>query len=131
MADVFVPDLVQLRSGNGLGLGFIGDEAPVRDAVVLVGPCHHILLVDLVRPPADHSQPVFDSPDGKTLVKPELDQCLDVFWFQRSVGHLAITKALKFVGRLCQHALTINLGGIAALSGTGGRVFSVGSSGLS
>ena len=64
-ADVFIPDLVQLLSGDGLGLGFVGDETPVRDAVVFVGSGHHVLLVDLAGPPADHGHAVLDGPDGQ------------------------------------------------------------------
>ena len=113
-AYVFIANLFELLAGHHLSLGFIGDETPVRDTVVFVGTRHHVLLVNLVRPPTNHGHAVLDSPDRQALGEPVLDQGIDVFWFQGPINHLAIAKVAELIGYQGQHALAFDLGGIAA-----------------
>ena len=45
--------LVEQVLGEILGFAWVGDETPVGDAVVFIGSCHDVLLVDLHGPPGE------------------------------------------------------------------------------
>ena len=51
---------LQIRRRQRPRLRDVGHELPLRDSVVVVGAGDDILPVDLLRPPADHAQPVLD-----------------------------------------------------------------------
>ena len=67
---VFVFYLVKLVVCEVLGFILVGHKASVRDAVILVGSCNDILLVDLVGPPSDRGHPIFDRSDREAFYLP-------------------------------------------------------------
>ena len=77
---------------------------------MFVGSCHHVLLVDLVSPPADHRHAVFNGAGGKALAKPVFDQGLNVFGFQGLGFHFSIAQLIELIGYQAQHPLTFGLG---------------------
>ena len=114
--NVFISDLVEVELVDGLGLRFIGHEATVRNAIVFIGPCHHILLVDFLGPPANDGHAVLERPDRQLLGKPEFDESIDMFRLQRPVHQTTIAKFMELVGYQGQMRSRANLSGITALA---------------
>ena len=95
---MFILDLAELLLGDVLGFALVGDESPVRDAVVLVRSGYNVPLVDLVGPPPDCGHSVLDRSDRETPFLPLGHQGLDVLWFERSGLHLSVAQGMQLVG---------------------------------
>ena len=88
----------------------------MANAVVVVVLGDHVLLADLLGPPAQLGHAILDGAHRQALGFPALDQALDVLRLQACGSQMPVPEVLKLIGDQVQHARTVALCGEAAIA---------------
>lgn len=108
-------DLRQLVRRQVTAPVFVGDEAPVSDAVAGVVRLHQVRLADPVRPPAQVDHPVLDRADGQPLALPLAYQGLHMLAPEPCRPQAPVAEVVERVGHLRERERASLPGAVGAL----------------
>src|ERR1700690_1388546 len=97
-------------------LGYIGDIAPLGDAIGRIVAGDDVLLVDLLGQPADGAHPVLERPRADLSRMPARHQVIDMVGAHARRAQMPKPPVVELVGDQRQNALTIVLGGKRAIA---------------
>jgi len=115
-SDVGIVDLSQVSRIQASRLRDSAAEYPIGHTVVRVRPRDDVLAIDLFRPPTQRREPILDGSDRQLGALPVIDECIDMFGFERPNSHTAEAERIQLICDERQYPLTIMLRRKAAIA---------------